>query len=99
MTALTARRKELRLRWRETPESLDSIARKTQGHPIRYGDHYLLTGWYYNGINRDGWYASIYEKLDDESMGPETDLGLAEISPEFFPDEGHAIEWAINMIK
>lgn len=99
MTALTQRRHELRLRWRETPESLEGIARRVHGNPIRYGEHYLLTGWYYNGPKQNGWYVAIYEKLDDETMDPETDLALAEISPEFFQDEGHAIEWAINTIK
>ena len=59
----------------------------------------LMAGWYYNGPEEPRWYAAIYETLGDaEPDDPEADLGLVAISPGFFQDEGHAIEWAINTI-
>lgn len=102
MTALTQRRQELHLEWRETPERLISKAMHEGCSIMRYGQHYLMTGWNdleYWRPEEERWYAAVYEQLDDEEMGPETDLALVEISPEFFQDEGHAIEWAINAIK
>lgn len=101
MTALTQRRQELRLEWRETPERLEKkIARVGAGTILAYGDKILMAGWYYNGPEEPRWYAAIYETLGDaEPDDPEADLGLLTISPGFFQDEGHAIEWAINTIK
>lgn len=98
MTALNERRKEFRLEWRETPERLDRMATWESAAVLQYGDYFLVAGWYYNGIEEDNWYAAIYEVIDEFS-GPETDLGLEEISPGFFPDPGHAIEWALNALE
>lgn len=98
MAALDKRRKELRLRWRETPESLDRLVLHEGATTVLYGDKILLAGWNFNGIGEPSWYGAVYETLGDEYQGPETDLGLAAISPGFFEDDGHAIEWAINAI-
>lgn len=104
MTELTQRRQELHLEWRETPERLISKAMNEGCSIMRYGQYYLMTGWSDLEYRRpeeeeEYWYAAVYEQLDDGKMDPETDLALAEISPGFFQDEGHAIEWAINTIK
>ena len=99
MTALSEKRKELRLDWRETPESLGRKVLGDGGMITTYDDKILMAGWYYNGPGEPSWYGAVYEQLDDGPLDPETDLGLAEISPGFFRDEGHAIEWALHSIK
>ncbi len=99
MTELLKRRNKLRLRWHETPESLDRMVIGEGATTILYGDMILLAGFYYNGPGEPNWFAAVYETLADEYQGPETDLGLANISPDFFEDEGHAIEWAIKAAR
>lgn len=97
MAALAERRMKLRLRWRETPESLEKrLMQAGNGSSLPYGDKILMTGFYYNGPGCKNWYGAVYEALEDGELDPETDLGLAEISPGFFRDEGHAMEWAIK---
>ncbi len=82
--------KEYRLPFTTTPEDLSCRWNTV----LNYGDKILLAGYYYSGRNADNYYGAIYEyTTDDHSC--EGEIRLAAISDEMFPDNGHAIAWAM----
>lgn len=85
------------LRDRETLEALEN--NKYNEALLVYGDTVLMSGFYWNGPHRPAYYAAIYETIYDHRVEAESDLELIAVSPEFFEDNGHAIEWAINYIN
>ena len=98
MVKLHEKMNELYLRWRETPENLGRRF-SYEGTLIEYGHFLLIAGYYYNGPGENSWFGAIYEPLFEDEIDAETDLGLCGISPGFFKDEGHALEWAIEKVK
>lgn len=54
----------------------------------------IMAGYRYNGLHENCWYGAIYEFTSDRYTCEE--IRLVEVSDEFFPDDGHAVKWAMN---
>ena len=74
-----------------TQEDLESRWTKV----LNFGDKVLMTGYYYNGVDKPCYFGATYEYLSDDRTC-EGILGLAEVSEVEFEDDGHAIAWAIS---
>ena len=72
-----------------TPEDLEMSG----GKVLYFGDCVLYTGYRYLGRDKPGYYAAIYECLEDK-LDPECTIGLRQVSDIEFEDDGHAILWA-----
>lgn len=62
---------------------------------LTLGEWVIMAGYCYNGLNEDCWYAAIYEFTSDGRTCEDT-IRFVEVSDEFFPDDGHAVKWAMN---
>ena len=76
-----------------TPEKL--ATRFIYAKILTFGDRVLMAGYYHKGINEHGYYGAIYE-FTSGRHSCEDEIRLVEVSSEFFPDDGHAIKWAMN---
>lgn len=67
---------------------------------IEYGDFVIIAGSYYlGGTGKPARFAAIYQYIFDEAEhDEESDMEPAWITDVEFPDDGHAIKWAINKI-
>ena len=74
-----------------TQEDLESRWTKV----LNFGDKVLMTGYYYNGVDKPCYFGATYEYLSDDRTC-EGILGLAEVSEVEFEDDGHAIAWAMS---
>ena len=74
-----------------TQEDLESRWTKV----LNFGDKILMTGYYYNGVDKPCYFGATYEYLSDDRTC-EGILGLAEVSEVEFEDDGHAIAWAMS---
>ena len=74
-----------------TQEDLESRWTKV----LNFGDKVLMTGYYYNGVDKPCYFEATYEYLSDDRTC-EGILGLAEVSEVEFEDDGHAIAWAMS---
>ena len=74
-----------------TQEDLESRWTKV----LNFGDKVLMTGFYYNGVDKPCYFGATYEYLSDDRTC-EGILGLAEVSEVEFEDDGHAIAWAMS---
>ena len=77
-----------------TQEDLESRWTKV----LNFGDKVLMTGYYYNGVDKPCYFGATYEYLSDDCTC-EGILGLAEVSEVEFEDDGHAIAWAMSKAK
>ena len=77
-----------------TPEDLEC----RWGKVLRFGDHILLAGYYYNGMDKPCYYGAVYEFLSDDTSIEGT-IGLAAASEVAFEDDGHAMAWAMSQTK
>ncbi len=77
-----------------TKEDLESRWTKV----LNFGDKVLMTGYYYNGVDKPCYFGATYEYLSDNRTC-EGILGLAEVSEVEFEDDGHAIAWAMSKAK
>ena len=62
---------------------------------LTLGEWVIMAGYHYNGLNENCWYAAIYEFTSDRHTC-EDKIRFVEVSDEFFPDDGHAVKWAMN---
>lgn len=62
---------------------------------LNYGDKVLLAGYYYGGRNADCYFGAVYAFTTDVHTC-EGEIRLAAVSDEMFPDNGHAIAWAMR---
>lgn len=62
---------------------------------LTLGEWVIMAGYRYNGLNENCWYAAIYEFISD-GRTCEDKIRFVEVSDEFFPDDGHAVKWAMN---
>ena len=63
---------------------------------LTLGEWVIMAGYRYNGLNEDCWYGVIYEFTSD-GRTCEDKIRFVEVSGEFFPDDGHAIKWAMTV--
>ena len=75
-----------------TPEELET--RFNYAKFLTFGNRVLMAGYRYNGLNENCWYGAIYE-FTSVKHTCEDGIRLVEVSGEFFPDDGHAIKWAM----
>ena len=79
-------------------ENLEMQVSAGDGIVAKYGDHVLMADRYWNGF-----IAGVYEFIEtpeETGLGEcECRLNLIEKSQGFFPDGGHALEWAISRVK
>ena len=88
---MTKRANTYRLPNPTTPEDLECIWNKV----LNFGDKVVMTGHFYNGMNKPCYFGAVYEHLDDD-MTCEGTIGLAAVSAVEFWDDGHAIAWALQ---
>ena len=62
---------------------------------VKFGSKVLLAGYYYMGQHAPSWFGAVYRFTtgDESCEGP---VQLCKISQEFFEDEGHALQWAMQ---
>ena len=77
-----------------TPEELATSF--SSAKILTFDNRVLMAGYRYNGLNEDCYYGAVYEFTSD-GRTCEDKIRLVEISGEFFPDDGHAIKWAITL--
>lgn len=90
MSEMMNRANRFRLPNPSTPEDLECRWSKT----LMFSDRVLVAGYFYNGLNKNCYFAAVYEFLGDDTSCEGT-VGLREVSDVSFEDAGHAIEWAI----
>lgn len=91
MTNLMARAKEIRLPEESTPEMLEV----NWSCVLTFGSRVLLAGYFAQGFGKPSFFGAVYEfTTKDHSI--EGEIKLVAISDEYFPDNGHAIAWAMN---
>ena len=78
---------------RTTPEELETCFMYSKF--LTFGGRFLMAGYRYNGLHKDGYYGAIYE-FTSERHTCEDEIRLVKVSGEFFPDDGHAMKWAMN---
>ena len=76
-----------------TPEELE--VRFNDSKVLTFGNRVLMAGYRYNGLNKNGHYGAIYE-FASEKHSCEDEIRLVKVSGEFFPDDGHAVAWAMT---
>ena len=84
---------KLRLPVRSTQESLEHRFNTV----LKYGDKVLLSGYYYMGKDSPSYYGAVYQFLEGQSC--DDDIEFLQVSPGFFADDGHAIQWCLSQIK
>ncbi|MBQ3456404.1 MAG: hypothetical protein IJG36_08205 [Synergistaceae bacterium] len=77
-----------------TPEALET--RFNYAKTLTFGDRVLMAGYRYNGLHECGYYGAVYE-FTSRKHTCEDEIRLVEVSGEFFPDDGHAIKWAMTV--
>ena len=87
---MTNKVREYRLPMTTTPEDLGC----RWSTILNYGDRILLAGYYYSGRDADSYFGAIYE-YTTEDHSCEGEIRLAAVSTEMFPDNGHAVAWAM----
>ena len=82
-----------------TMEHLLDRVSASYGSVLKYGEYVLVTDIHWKGY----FTAEIYEFIEtpeETGLGEcECRLNLIEKSEGFFPDGGHALEWAISRVK
>jgi hypothetical protein len=86
--------KKYRLPETATPESLEIQFFTDLAVFLTYGDKILMSGYYFNGRGADNHYGAVYTFTTDNHTC-EGEIRLTAISDSFFPDDGHAIAWAM----
>jgi len=90
MTNLDKLARTYRLPQTTTPEDLACNWR----HTLTFGNKVLLAGYFFRN-RENSYFAAIYTHTDDD-LSCEGEIRLTAVSEEFFPDEGHSIQWAIT---
>ena len=91
MTNLEKNARAYRLPQTSTPENLACSWSCT----LNFGNKVLLAGYYYSGRGQNSYYGAVYEfTTDDHSC--EGEIKLTVVSDEMFPDNGHALQWAMS---
>lgn len=62
---------------------------------LNFGNKVLLAGYYYSGRNADCYFGAVYTFTTDNHTC-EGEIMLAAVSDGMFPDNGHAIAWAMK---
>ena len=91
MKNLNEKAKAYRLPETTTPEELET----NWSRVLTFGNRILLAGYFYQGRGQDSYFAAVYE-FTGAGCTCEDEIRLAAVSDGFFPDDGHAIQWAIN---
>ena len=63
-------------------------------HTLNFGNKVLLAGYFFRN-RENSYFAAIYTHTDDD-LSCESEIRLTAVSEDFFPDEGHSIQWAIT---
>lgn len=64
---------------------------------LNFGDKILVSGYFWNGPGRPGYFGAVYEYLDDDQEHDcESPIGIRAVSEVEFEDDGHAVAWAIE---
>ena len=89
------RKKARRLRLPEnyTPEELETAFNYSKF--LQFGDMVLMAGYHYYDADENGYYGAIYQFTSPKHTC-EDEIKLVDISDGFFPDDGHAIQWAMT---
>lgn len=90
---------DYRYRKNTTQENLEMQVSAGGGIVARYDNYILMADCHW----KEGFIAGIYEFIEtpEETRASysECQLSLIEKSENFFPDGGHALEWAISRVK
>lgn len=92
MNELTKRANNYRLPMETTPENLECRWSKV----LTFGDKVILAGHYYGGLNKPCYFGAAYEFLTDDHTC-EGAIRLKAVSANEFCDDGHAMQWAMNV--
>ncbi len=76
-----------------TPEELATCFKYSKF--LTFGGRVLMVGYRYNGLHEDCYYGAIYE-FTSVKHTCEDEIRLVDVSGEFFPDDGHAMKWAMT---
>ena len=87
-----------RLPVKSTEEDLELRFSGMDGKVLNYGEKVLVAGYYYNGCGMANWFGAVYEHIDDD-LSCEGELGIWAVSDSQFEDEGHAIAWALALVR
>ena len=75
-----------------TMERLQMEVSGSYGAVVKYGQKVLVTDQHYRG----GFEAAVYGFVDPTRTDIEAPIGLEQISPMYFEDNGSALAWAMN---
>jgi hypothetical protein len=62
---------------------------------LTFGSRVLLAGYFAQGFGKDSFFGAVYE-FTTKDHSCEGEIKLVAISDEYFPDNGHAIAWAMD---
>ena len=92
-----AQARAYRLPTTTTPENLEMRFSHMDGKTLNFGNYLLVSGYYFSGMNANSYFGAVYA-FADSNHNCESEIRLIRISEDRFPDDGHAIAWAMAQV-